>query len=163
MKTFNEYINTQHENTNNGTYVGIKVSNANELYDWFKTQDIENLVLPNDYHVTIAYSKKHFTHTLNKSNITITPNNIIGFEMFDKVLVMLLNSPELEIRHKQTDDEGAIYDYPTYTPHITLSYNYDITKHQQRPQSLNTFYTKPSFDIVLEDEYVEELDVAYGE
>lgn len=137
-----------------GKYVARTVKNSDELYSHFKKQGID--ILPSkDLHSTIAYSKKDFPHELDESNIYIHPKDVKGFDIFGdnkNVLVMKFNSNELQKRHDETIKNGAMYDYNSYEPHITLNYDYsgDISKLE-----------KPNFPIVLHNEYQEGLDETY--
>jgi hypothetical protein len=143
-------------NTNNnmfkyGKYVARTVKNSDELHSHFKKQGID--ILPTkDLHSTIAYSRKDFPHELDESNISVHPKDISGFDLFGdnkNVLVMKFNSKELHERHNETIKNGAMYDYDSYKPHITLNYDYtvDISKLE-----------KPNFPIILNNEYQEGLD-----
>jgi hypothetical protein len=64
---------------------------------------------------------------------------------------MKLNAPTVVARHLQIMAEyGATYDFPVYTPHITLSYNF-----AGNVESLPAY----NESIVLGNEYVEDLKI----
>ena len=136
-----------------GTYVSVKVKNNLELYEWFKNQNIDVLD-KEDLHCTLAYSKKEFKHVLNDSDILVNSSSIhnklepLGDE---GAIVMKFDSEEMNKRFNQCIKEGALYDYPQYIPHISISYNgkdIDLDK-----------IKVPDFDIILCDETTEELDL----
>jgi hypothetical protein len=166
IPTFTEFLDILEEKhkhkgfENKGTYVAVKVINNKELTEWFSNQGL-TIEDPSDLHITIAYSSKYFKHKINEDNIIIPKNDVLGFDLFgddEDILVMTLKSKELSNRHKLTDEEGAYYDYPVYQPHITLSYNFKPTKRTK----LSEYFKLPNFDIVLGNEYVEDLDPAKG-
>lgn len=136
-----------------GTYVAVKVVNNEQLRDWYVKQGLD--VIPaEELHVTIAYSRKVFDRTINEADINITPENIKDeLELLgdDGAIVIKLNSPELHNRFKECMEAGATFDYPEYQPHITLTY-------ESKDVDLSKF-EKPDFDIILGNEYVNELDL----
>ena len=135
-----------------GTYVSIKVKNSSELYDWFSAQDID--VVPEDeLHCTISSSRKEFDHTANEEEVIITPEQLIGIEPLgdEGAIVLKFENSEIKKRFNQCMDEGATYDYDTYVPHISITYNgkdLDLSK-----------IKLPDFDIILHNETVEPLDL----
>lgn len=91
---------------------------------------IPNPLSPLDYHVTILYSKKHLPDYkaagVYDEPIQATPRKVKIWENKDgkNVLVLTLDSPALTRRHKKLMDEhDASYDFATYKPHVTLSYD----------------------------------------
>ena len=162
FKSFKEFCNESENEYENelegeledkvGTYVLVKVKNNAELHDWFSAQDID--VVPEDeLHCTISYSRKVFDHTVNKEEIIITPEQLIGIEPLgdEGAIVLKFESDELQDSFQTCMDEGATYDYDTYIPHISITYNgkdLDLSK-----------IKLPDFDIVLTEETVEPLDL----
>ena len=129
-----------------GTFAGVRFSKANEktIMKYIKDNDIPNPVKPDEIHATLLYSKKHLPDYKARGNID-PPIQIKskGFHTFPQqekrsngdtihCLVLLLNSPELEKRHKfLMNKHNASYDFDEYIPHLTLSYdmgNIDIDK-----------------------------------
>lgn len=162
FKSFKEFCNESENEAENeaenevedkvGTYVSVKVKNNAELYDWFSAQGVD--VVPEDeLHCTISYSRKVFDHIPNEEEVVITPEQLIGIESLgdEGAIVLKFDSNELQDRFKTCMDEFATYDYDTYIPHITITYNgkdLDLSK-----------IKLPDFDIILTEETVEPLDL----
>jgi len=118
-------------------YIRRDVLNANEILEYFKRQatysrsakDMTTLT-PEDLHVTVMYSRT----PVEWANVTPRNDTLVidGGELRtmgllgDKnALVMFLGDvPALQMRNQQLQDEnGAVWDYEGYHPHITISYN----------------------------------------
>ena len=115
---------------NQTLYVSRKLINVDELYSWCKENKIENLIDRDKLHVTIAYSKKEVDHSLFKPKdyrIKVANSNrelvILGKE--NNCLCLKFDSVILSKRHKHFIDNGCSFDYDSYKPHLTLSYNCD--------------------------------------
>ena len=137
-----------------GTYVSVKVKNSKEVYDWFKKQGIE-VLNSDDLHSTISYSRKEFEREPNTDEIIISKDNLIGIEQLgdEGAYVLKFNSDELTKRFNECMEAGATYDYDTYIPHMTITYN-----------GKGVYFEKvniPDFDIILNNETVEPLDLEW--
>jgi len=132
-----------------GKFIAVKVKNAKEVYDWYINQGIE--VIPEDeLHCTIAYSKKDFEYTLSKEDIYIPESSSKLEKLGDAgAIVLKIYSQELQDRFNRCINAGATYDYPSYKPHITISYS-EVDNLENIKQ--------PDFDIILGDEYTNELE-----
>lgn len=137
-----------------GKYIAVRVKNAQELHDWYSKQGVE--VIPNDeLHCTIAYSKKDFEYTISKDDIFVSEfNSKLEPLGNDGAVVLKIYSQELQDRFNRCINAGATYDYPSYKPHITISY--------KEIENLDDII-QPDFDIVLGDEYTNPLDEDYKE
>ena len=62
-----------------------------------------------------------------------------------------MTSDELEEIHKSAIDAGASYDYDTYKPHITISYN------AKANENILPLLFPPNFNLILSHEEVEPL------
>ena len=139
-----------------GIFVGLNVINNVELVEFYRLQGI-TILSPSELHCTVAYSRTYFEHKPDYSSTIVKPD-----EMEDRLstlgencLVLKFNNKELQDRHKVTIEEGAMYDYPTYQPHITLRYSgtsVDLEK-----------VKKPDFEIMLGNEMTNELNENYVE
>lgn len=116
--------------TREGSYIGLNISKESEkrLRQLQKELNIEEIF---PFHITLVYSRKKIKMDINKNvNKIIT---IKGFHIFDnskdggdRALVIKLNCPYCENRHNIAKTGfGATYDYPSYEPHITLSYKWE--------------------------------------
>lgn len=137
-----------------GTYVARKIKNAESLYNHYKNQGVD-VVPMEELHCTIAYSKKEFKPELNSNEIEIMYDEDIYPYLEplgdDGCIVMKFKSKEMTERWQDCIDRGATYDYEKYIPHITIAIN-------EKDLDLKSI-RKPDFNIILSDEYTEELDL----
>jgi hypothetical protein len=140
-----------------GLFCGIKFDDAtvDAIVDFIKDNEIPSPIDRNDVHTTILYSRKPvFGFEPLGDDVPEWEISFAGFDLFGEnkdVLVMLLESPDLVLHHKELMDEyKASWDWDEYQPHITLSYSaadFDIDE-------LPT-YIGP---LIAINEYAEELD-----
>lgn len=111
-------------------YVYRRLINASDVLAWAREQGLTSLIAPEDLHVTVTYSKR--------------PVNWFGMDSFgghgelivdaggprlverlgDKgAVVLCFQSPDLQWRHREMVEAGASWDFPSYIPHVTLSYD----------------------------------------
>lgn len=114
----------------NNLYVHRPVLNADKLHAWAAANGIKNLVQPEDMHVTQVFSRTPVNDLEPKSDTIVVKRKIevLGDK---KALVLSFNSDALQARHAQAMAAGASHDFPTYHPHVTLSYDagdFDHTK-----------------------------------
>ena len=142
-----------------GTYAGLRVTQS--THDEIKRFCLENNlpVKPGYFdkrlHTTVIYSRKHCAGLQAQPDVQHRAE-FIGYDLFTSegkncVLVMKLNAPSVVARHLQIMAQyGATYDFPVYSPHITLSYDFS-------GEILNLpVYNQPIF---LDSEYVEDLKI----
>jgi hypothetical protein len=152
-----------------GTYAGVRYSpeSIEAVQTFLKEHSIPNPVADDKIHTTLLYSRKFLPNYEPKGKLAKPMQ--AKFHQYDvwktspqdetqekwNCLVMKLKCPELEALHKQyMDEHKATYDYPVYTPHVTLSYNigdYDITKLPN--------FTAP---LHITEEYGEELNLDWA-
>ena len=106
----------------------LQDSDAQKIYDWLSnTCQISNLETPEEYHVTLIYDKRNPHYTISdpqeKYAAEISGGALFGEE--NNVLVLLLNSPDLNARNKEIVDAGYQSDFPDYKPHITVKKDAD--------------------------------------
>lgn len=112
-------------------YVKRNVINYNDVAVWSNANGL-NIPKPEQLHVTVCYSRQSFDWSNIKpiqTNLTILPGNRSIKRLGDGLegIVLAIHSDHLQTRHRYFKSRGASYDYPNYTPHITLSYeNYDF-------------------------------------
>lgn len=111
-------------------YVCRLVKNAQEIGDWFRMQGMETLLPPGDMHVTIAYSRAQVNWDALHSqtdNLAVPPDFHRSVEpLGDKGAVVLkFQNPVLQSRWSEFKKAGASWDYPSYQPHVTLTYQTD--------------------------------------
>ena len=120
--------------------------------------NLENPVSVHDLHVTVIYSRKECAE-IKDINICL-PTRAHGeeFDIFPnqdgtKCLVLRLASDEMHSLHQTIRDEhGGTHDYPSYTPHLTLSY--DFTSNVPNHTILDYFK-----DLCFDQYVVEPLDL----
>ena len=115
-----------------GTYVSAQLDKAStdDLFAWVKENKIPNPYDPNEYHVTIVYSRKGIPEVENYKFDLPIKCEISSFEIFTtqsntQCLVAKLSSECLTSIHNDIRKKyGATHDFPSYKPHVTLSYDY---------------------------------------
>ena len=106
-------------------YLGARFSSATNttLHSFRAANSLENYPLPSlGFHTTIAYSKTPFTYQLQP----IPPSSTYftkEVKLFGTSLVLIYDCPWLQHIHNLTTTNGATWDYPDYTPHITIAEN----------------------------------------
>lgn len=112
-------------------YVYRRLLNAADLLDWARGQGFVSLVTADDLHVTIAYSRRPVNwfaldpYGSIRDELIVTPGGARMVEkMGDKGAVALcFASSDLQWRHKEMVDAGCSWDFASYIPHVTLSYD----------------------------------------
>ena len=118
-------------------YVKRKLLNTDEFVTWAKSQGFKNILDPDEFHVTIAFSKKPFEY----KNLSFQSDNKLLVRnkkdrevthLGDKGAVVLKFSCDiLQTRWKEFRDAGANWDFENYKPHVSITYvdpNMDLTK-----------------------------------
>lgn len=106
-------------------YVRRPLLNAQAVIDWAKSQGFDTCQLPEDMHVTQAYSKTPVDWPESDSESmtvnTIDNRAILAFGD-GACAVLAFQSLGMQQRFEQLCELGCSYDYPEYTPHVTLSW-----------------------------------------
>ena len=111
-----------------GLYGCRKVINSDELISWAKEQGFEKVLDSGEFHCTVAYSNKWFEHNniAGKGKfVTINPSDMLEVTRLgdEGAIVIMIKSDDLTETWKDCISKGATWDYPKYSPHITLTYN----------------------------------------
>jgi hypothetical protein len=110
-------------------YIQRKLLNADDLIAWAKANGFKDIESPNEMHVTVAFSRRHIDwDTVGNScdTVAIPPGQDqrsvqeLGAE---GAVVLRFESTQLQQRWKQIYNDGASWDYPSYKPHVTITYN----------------------------------------
>ena len=138
-----------------GVYGSFKLTqeSAKKLSDWIIDSEIVEPIDTKDLHLTTTYSKidpKQEILPSNKTNIALNYKEF-SIATYGRALVLEVTSDELEEIHKLASDAGASYDYDTYKPHITISYN------AKANENILPLLFPPNFDLILSHEEVETL------
>lgn len=140
-------------------YVHRKVLNAEAIKAWARQQGFTSMLEDDDLHVTIIYSKTAVdwikmgaSYDEDASgNLVVRPGGPRCMEQFGKAQVLVFANSALAWRHEEMKMKGASSDYEDFNPHITISYNSQLT-----PEKLAS--VKPyRGEIVLGPEVFEEI------
>lgn len=160
------------EEQTKGTYAAVTFSadTVRRLVKFCKDNDIPNPLRPEKFHTTLLYSRKHLPdfEPLGKLDPPWigTPAK---FEIWDgqpikdggeptKCLVLRFDCDKIVSRHnKMMKTHGATYDFDTYNPHITLSYNIGNIKAKAFSNNINDIG-----DIEIVNEYGEDLKLDWS-
>jgi High potential iron-sulfur protein len=108
-------------------YVNRPVTNAEDIIRWAKKQGFETALQPDDMHVTIAFSRAPvFWSAVGYGRNPITVDG--GSRSLDRFgdgdcVVLRFDSGVLCDRWLEIIGCGASWGYPSYQPHITISWN----------------------------------------
>lgn len=137
-----------------GTFVGIRLTSDStaRLCGWMDQNLLKEPQPANEIHTTLVLDKTspflHDPMTYDPS-IPIDPATY-SLDLFgpDKnIMVLKYDSPFLQKRHAQLLDKyGLSWDWPEYSPHITLTY---------AVQEIATEFEPPEFELEISHEYVE--------
>lgn len=110
-----------------GVYVyrPLTSGSADRLHAWATEAGIPNLVPAELMHVTQVHSQTPVTGLETEDTLLdVPPEGRFLSPLGDKgALVMFLSSPEMQRRFLDTKAKGAQWDFPSYRPHVTLSYD----------------------------------------
>lgn len=112
-------------------YVSRQLLNAGELLDWARAQGFATTLPAADLHVTVTYSRRPVNwfgmgqFGSNTGEIVVAPGGPRLVERLGdgSAVALLFQSLDLQWRHREMRDAGASWDYPSYLPHITLTYD----------------------------------------
>lgn len=116
----------------NGTYVAIKFSADTllRLQSLQKRAKLNNPIPLEELHATVCYSRNPIHVVPKVGNKVIAVHGFVeNLETKDgNAVVLRLDSPYLAERHEQLRKLGATHDFDDYLPHISLSYDDEITE-----------------------------------
>lgn len=114
-------------------YMFRPVFNAEQIHEWARTQGFTSALEPDDMHVTVVFSRTPFSayytmlaryeDTIHHDNVVIRGGKRTVEPLGDKGAVVLkIESAQLQWEHESFRAEGASWDFPSYLPHITITY-----------------------------------------
>lgn len=141
-----------------GMYAKVVLDKESEKTIDNITKNMLHLKHPlNDYgkHITTLYTHNNIDldYLERKLDIYINTDTIQSWKDDNGTYtyVLTLKSPELNAIWSEYMDKGATWDYPEYTPHLTLSY--------KEPEPISTIYLySDPFSLHAVKEIVSELD-----
>jgi hypothetical protein len=117
-----------------GLYVARALTPACDakLREWAQEEGLPPLDA--NLHVTIVHSRRAFPWLAEEDTLVVPQRDFLGWQRLgtDRAVVLKLRSPSLQARWKGARRHGATWDYPAYTPHVTLYYNGPL------PEEFNT-------------------------
>jgi 2'-5' RNA ligase len=153
-----------------GTYAGVKFDKDTKqsIMDYMKEAHIPNALPTSKLHTTLLYSRvecpnykpiESVKYVGEPDEFVVWETQGVGGKGKARCLVLKYKCPELVKRHKELIKEhGATHDFPSFEPHITLSYDIGDMKLSSFPdvqKHLGTIHTV--------GEYVESLDLDWAE
>jgi cation transport regulator ChaB len=123
-------------------YVRRNVKNSGDIISWAKAQGFDTTVPGSEMHVTLAFSRAKVdwmkvSETWSgkeDGGLDVRPGGPRVVEKLgDKgAIVLMFASHDLHWRHQQFKELGASWDWDSYQPHVTITYegapDLDITK-----------------------------------
>jgi len=118
-------------------YAYRPVLNAEEIGDWAKSNGLETTLDPEDMHVTVVYSRRAYASIpdnypepygglagvwADKVVVRGGSRAIARLGKEGEALVLKIENERLSREHLEHREMGASWDWDTYQPHITLSY-----------------------------------------
>jgi len=131
MSYFNkEKFEYYYQSFKNGSYFGVTPDEETKkkIDGLIKKLKIKNPIDLDTLHVTLVYSEDKGNPLIPPSSdleYTATASEFALYGDESDCLVIKLDSPELQSRHNELLAAGFIHSYDNYSPHITLSYDYD--------------------------------------
>ena len=136
----------------------LEPTSAEALLMWMRDNKIPNPTPVENMHVTVVHTKTDLPDwkpDLKPVRIKPSTYSIAKFDgKLGNVLVLRFRSPELSSQNQKARAMGAVMTYPTYAPHVTLSYKVppDFDWQSLRP---------PPIYLELEPEHVEAVDDSF--
>jgi hypothetical protein len=111
-------------------YVYRQLLNAGELADWAAREGFTSMLPLDDMHVTVMYSKRPvnwfaMSDGFASDEVVVSPGGPRMVEALDTdgAVALVFQSTDLQWRHRAMRDAGASWDYPSYLPHVTITYD----------------------------------------
>ncbi len=112
-------------------YVYRRLLNAAELLEWARAQGFRTALLPEELHVTVAYSRRPVNWFgvgscwgEDRHRLVVEGGPRLVEQLGEQGAVVLhFADDRLENRHREMRRMGASWDFPSYLPHVTLTYD----------------------------------------
>jgi len=151
-----EFLETIREDASNepGTFVGARLTRDSEraITRWMRDNGLRKKEPQARFHITVIgdpdQSFDWYPATFDPP-LEVDPSSYKLKKFDEGAIVLTFSVPELERRHEAgIKKHGITWKHPTYSPHLTLSYD---------PTELNTMerLLTPTFPIYVQNEYVQ--------
>lgn len=109
------------------------VVNGDALRAHFEAQGLSPMLPADDMHVTVVYSRSPYLDSrdeLEQDWLTEYTSPVVArggtrsLVAFGTALVLLIDAPEVVSEWASHRQMGASWDYPSYQPHVTLTYQF---------------------------------------
>lgn len=120
-------INSNLSKAKRSLYICRPLLNATDLIDWARLQGFTQTVAAEDMHVTVTWSRTPLDWDIikpAKTRIIVWEDagRSVGHLGDEGAVVLLFHSKKLIDRWRYLRELGASWDYPSYHPHVTLTY-----------------------------------------
>jgi hypothetical protein len=109
------------------TYASRPVSNASDILAWARSQGFKSALPAEELHVTVAFSREPMDASevpaAEQSMVSAGGKRTVEPLGDEGAIVLKFESAPLQQRWKQYRDAGASWDYDSYQPHITITYD----------------------------------------
>lgn len=137
-----------------GTIAMLKLTKAsrNKLYQWCKKKKIP-CIDPEELHCTVLYSKNPvpYLEEFNKKKIKISAK-VAKWAKLGTALTLKIENNKIDNLHNLMINAGGTHEYPEFIPHVTISYNWDISKLPK-----NLYKKRLNFNLIL----IKQIDPDY--
>jgi hypothetical protein len=152
-------------------YVYRRLRNAKDLITWAKSQGFKTLVPANEMHVTVAYSRRAINWfsvpnfwRLDQVNIPEGGARVIGKLGDQGAVVLHFSYEELDRRNAEFSKAGASWDFPSYQPHLTLTYDAgDVDLDKIQPYTGELIFGPEIFEPLNEDWETDLQEIRFAE
>lgn len=108
-------------------YVNRPVLNTDDIRQWAAAQGFPSMLPPDDLHVTVARSTQPLAWEhlpAERKRLIVRGGKRHVKQLGDKgAVVLCFSSHHLSDRWQFFCDAGASWDFPSYQPHLTITYN----------------------------------------
>lgn len=142
-------------------YVRRHLKNADEFIAWAKGEGFPTVYLPEDLHVTVAYSKKpvEWPEAPDDKGFKLSRKDGRAIELFGEdegTAVLRFKSDILTKRWQELCDAGCSWDHEEYNPHVSIS--------MEVPEDLDISKVEPfEGDLVFGPEEFDEIDDSWSD
>lgn len=156
-------------------YVHRKLLNADKLVAWARKQGFKMVVDPAEMHVTLAFSKKPVNwfgmgddYGFYREPLRVMPGGPRVVDRLGKEGAVVLHFWDgyLANRHRTMREAGASWDFPSYLPHVTFTYDPgEVDLAEVEPFTGELLFGPEIFEPIVEDwqSTIRTVDLAEGD